>query len=227
MKCFSTILLCVAVMFAMASTAKAGFTPIGPSGDGPANQLDGYDGVLDRLYGWDNVTRISDYPEPGDQIWVDLDGNVTAVAKHAGYTHQLGYSVDEVGGTSIQWLNVTSEGTSDSFDLIGDTIFVWALHVNNTNLDMFSLQSLNDKPGGKQDSDQMVTYKITGNAGDDFTNNVIGNYVICWSDIIDYDNDFQDLVVEVHNAAPVPVPGAVLLGILGLGAAGLKLRKFA
>jgi hypothetical protein len=46
-----------------------------------------------------------------------------------------------------------------------------------------------------------------------------------------------DPVVAAHDGAEaghllvpdtvVPVPGAVLLGLLGLGAAGLKLRKFA
>jgi len=41
------------------------------------------------------------------------------------------------------------------------------------------------------------------------------------------DGDYQDLVVIVQSVNPVPVPAAVLLGILGLGAAGLKLRKFA
>lgn len=30
-----------------------------------------------------------------------------------------------------------------------------------------------------------------------------------------------------NSLVPVPVPGAVLLGILGLGAAGFKLRKYA
>ena len=41
------------------------------------------------------------------------------------------------------------------------------------------------------------------------------------------DKDYDDLVVMVESVTPIPVPGAVLLGILGLGAAGWKLRKFA
>jgi len=39
--------------------------------------------------------------------------------------------------------------------------------------------------------------------------------------------DFSDFVVQMQSVEPVPVPGAVLLGILGLGAAGMKLRKYA
>jgi hypothetical protein len=39
--------------------------------------------------------------------------------------------------------------------------------------------------------------------------------------------DFTDFVVQMESILPVPVPGAVLLGILGLSAAGIKLRKFA
>jgi hypothetical protein len=39
--------------------------------------------------------------------------------------------------------------------------------------------------------------------------------------------DFSDFVVQVESIRPVPVPGAILLGILGLSAAGIKLRKFA
>jgi hypothetical protein len=41
------------------------------------------------------------------------------------------------------------------------------------------------------------------------------------------DRDFTDMVLMIESVSPVPVPGAVLLGILGLSAAGIKLRRFA
>ena len=54
-------------------------------------------------------------------------------------------------------------------------------------------------------------------------------YVLAFEDTYDYyiDSDFSDFVVMVESVSPVPVPGAVLLGILGLSAAGIKLRRFA
>jgi len=54
------------------------------------------------------------------------------------------------------------------------------------------------------------------------------DYILAWEDSIDrhIDNDSQDFVVMVESVQPVPVPAAVLLGFLGLGAAGLKLRRF-
>ena len=39
--------------------------------------------------------------------------------------------------------------------------------------------------------------------------------------------DGGDAYIAVPDTAYVPVPGAVILGLLGLGAAGIKLRKFA
>jgi hypothetical protein len=50
-------------------------------------------------------------------------------------------------------------------------------------------------------------------------------YALAWEDGSDW--DYQDLVVLVESVSPVPVPGAILLGLLGIGAAGLKLRRFA
>jgi hypothetical protein len=54
-------------------------------------------------------------------------------------------------------------------------------------------------------------------------------YVLAFEDSYNYmaDSDFTDFVVMVESVSPVPVPGAVLLGILGLSAAGIKLRRFA
>ena len=56
-------------------------------------------------------------------------------------------------------------------------------------------------------------------------------YILAWEDIDVRspwtDNDFTDFVVMVESVIPIPVPAAVLLGILGLGVAGLKLRKYA
>ena len=51
-------------------------------------------------------------------------------------------------------------------------------------------------------------------------------YVLAFEDIYGGgDMDFTDFVVMVESVTPVPVPAAVLLGMIGLGVAGLKLRK--
>jgi hypothetical protein len=54
-------------------------------------------------------------------------------------------------------------------------------------------------------------------------------YILAFEDSYNYsaDEDYTDFVVMVESVNPVPVPGALLLGILGLSAAGLKLRKHA
>ncbi len=39
--------------------------------------------------------------------------------------------------------------------------------------------------------------------------------------------DFSDFIVQMQSIVPVPVPAAILLGILGLSVAGIKLRKYA
>jgi hypothetical protein len=52
-------------------------------------------------------------------------------------------------------------------------------------------------------------------------------YVLAWEDQVDLgDQDYNDMVLMVESVTPVPVPAALLLGFLGLGAAGLKVRKF-
>ncbi len=42
-----------------------------------------------------------------------------------------------------------------------------------------------------------------------------------------YNGPLSPSVTDTFHVSVVPVPGAILLGFLGLGAAGLKLRKFA
>ncbi len=55
----------------------------------------------------------------------------------------------------------------------------------------------------------------------------LNHFILAWEQGMGGTNDesFQDMVVLVESVVPVPVPGAVLLGVLGLGAAGMRLRK--
>jgi len=53
-------------------------------------------------------------------------------------------------------------------------------------------------------------------------------FVLAWEDLSGGgDKDWNDMALMVESVTPVPIPGAVLLGILGLSAAGIKLRRFA
>jgi hypothetical protein len=54
-------------------------------------------------------------------------------------------------------------------------------------------------------------------------------YLLAWEDTYNFSGtlDYDDMVVLVESVMPVPIPGALLLGLLGLGITGLKLRKYA
>jgi len=68
--------------------------------------------------------------------------------------------------------------------------------------------------------------QIPGGVAGTWTDN---EFILGWEDVAfgPSDMDYQDFIVGIESVMPVPVPGAVLLGILGLSAAGIKLRKFA
>ena len=225
------LILSIAIALCLSATpALAALTPISSGGSGEPSLL-GSGGILDTLYGLSNLVRIQDSPFPDDQVWMNLDGGATATAKYAGADETFGYFPGSSGGTFVGLFTIPA-GTN-GYNPVSNPLGPVSMPGTGT-MPIFRLGLSSPYQGGILQSslqsdntgnnDQMVTWLITGGIG-----NTAGNYVVAW-ELIDIgvgDDDYQDLVVEISLAAPVPVPGAVLLGILGLGAAGLKLRKFA
>ena len=82
-------------------------------------------------------------------------------------------------------------------------------------------------------SDHMVAYQGTGTDTIQIADLAAGlwtenEFILGFEDQVGLgDGDYQDLVILVESVVPVPVPAAVLLGMLGLSVAGVKLRKHA
>ena len=103
------------------------------------------------------------------------------------------------------------------------------------NEDAWSRQSLNS-PNSR---DRMVTFDVSGMdiyawlsgtlASPTLSSSVSSKtgyaYIVAFD--TGNDTDYQDFIALIEGPAPVPVPGAVLLGMLGLSVAGVKLRKHA
>jgi hypothetical protein len=146
---------------------------------------------------------------------------IYAKARFASYAQNFGYwTDDDDDGTYDDWHDLFSvnqgyvQTGQASPDLAG---LEWAWgRKGTTENSSYSADNLDF-------SDHMLTYQVTGLA-DQGSWNV---WLLRWDDQTissGSDRDFNDSVVEIRA---VPVPAAVLLGILGLGVAGVKLRKYA
>ena len=205
------------------------------------SSLTGYGGILDSIYGWDNLERVDDFGSGvNDQYWTysgDSGGSALVVAKNAGFPHRFGTLLGEVGwdfdrlttlgankngiygqthGMPEQhWQDFNSGDTGDIFrfglDLPSHNGYTWSSVIAD-NLSM---------PGGFAGDgfDHTVTWRIAGNSG--FSDNEVGNYVMGWEDLSGtgglggFDADYNDLVVEVSGVVPVPEPMTLTLMLLG------------
>lgn len=173
------------------------------------------EGILDYYYGLENLIRIDD---AFDQIWMTSDNfSVTGLFHFAADTHEFGWFNSD---GNLDWLLTTSGSDSAnpySYSYTGGTAPTYAYPSN------FYLQStsssnnvhtwFSDSNNNTDNMDHMVTWLITG--GQHYNADEV-NYVIAWEDRpLGGDCDYNDLVIQVTNAAPVPEPATLFL--LGSG----------
>lgn len=150
-----------------------------------------------------------------DQLWYDLNGGVTFKAKYAGDDHILGINYyGDNGFADYIWLDGANDDgifaapDVDHFDLDNGRSFMFVLKDLNSGLIWYS-----DPTKNVDGMDHMRTFD-TGLV-DDHGHTI---YAIAFEDLHNdiSDWDYNDNVILVSGASPVPAPSAILLAGLGL-----------
>ncbi len=162
----------------------------------PTNRLVIFDGAA--------ASALSNPAGAGAQATLTslADGTFKVTTTHPG----LGQVSSKFSSTWFGFYLDATVGNNDP-----DAVFFSDTTLNADKLDHFYAYQ------GKGDAIQILPF----GAGDWTVN----EYVLAFEDVlVNPDWDFTDMVVMVESVQ-VPVPAAVLLGMLGLSAAGLRLRK--
>ncbi len=248
MKSSRGLVLAVLALGVSVGPAIADLTPVFAPPAGEMSHIQ----ILDNIYGAGfaggagvftngtvTVTRVDDFLPGGgagtplhllsngpglpqtDQIWTDGIANATAEAKFAAFSQEFGY---DSGSGYVKLFDAIGSGFavsgSGSVAFNPGTLWQWARSGQGGT--WYSGESSNS-----DGLDHLVTYHVTG------LNTTETVWLLFWEDLPGplggaghSDRDFNDLVVELR-ASVIPIPGAVLMALVGFGVAGVIRRKLA
>jgi hypothetical protein len=183
-----------------------------PGAPSPGGSPTGFDDLLSSA----DWTRVDDSI---DQLWYDTNGGVSVEAIYTSSSLTFGFLVNpDLGGAAPaldtgNWVTAPAGGTLNAvgetatFDVDNSLPLVFGVTTGSSTF--YSYEGFN---GGM---DRMVTFY---NASTD-------QWAFGFED--GTDSDYQDFVFILDEIKPVPVPGAALLGVLGLAATSWVKRRFA
>jgi len=193
---------------------------------------DSFAGVDDDTSGWptDDTLGVSSLSLLGGMASVDAYINGGSGTLYERATRGLGVlggtNDDEVESSSVSGVEKI-EITFPTLDYYVNSLEVRSLFIETDGTEQGVVDFYLD--GSVVDTQNLVAVQSTGNGvlAISYGTPVLVDKLVFHVPTGQTYTNFSELAVAKLDVDPVPVPGAVLLGILGLGAVGVKLRKHA